>query len=220
MVWCGILDCDVGNNADTDIDGAATVAINNQIELKAYKVSDLASLVARSQKFGTIYADPPWKYGNQATRASTDNHYLTMPTKAIAALPIRELAADDCHLHMWTTNAFLPESFAIMDGWGFAYKSIFVWCKPQIGLGNYWRVAHEFMLLGVKGKAKFGDRSLRSWQVFARSAHSEKPERIRDMIERTSPGPRLELFGRRSIDGWTVWGNEVADDLLIKAEKL
>jgi hypothetical protein len=29
------------------------------------------------------------------------------------------------------------------------------------------------------------------------------------MFERASPGPYLELFGRRSAPGWTVWGNQI-----------
>jgi hypothetical protein len=32
-------------------------------------VSDLRGLVAEGVKFGTVYADPPWSYSNQATRA-------------------------------------------------------------------------------------------------------------------------------------------------------
>src|SRR5579859_3435604 len=39
-------------------------------------VDDLAKLDTR--KFGTIYADPPWLYGNQRTRAATGNHYEGM----------------------------------------------------------------------------------------------------------------------------------------------
>lgn len=68
-------------------------------------VTDLSSLTGK--KFGCLYVDPPWKYSNQATRASTDNHYDTMTVDDICAMPIRELAADKSHLHLWTTNAFL-----------------------------------------------------------------------------------------------------------------
>ncbi|MCI0354978.1 MAG: hypothetical protein L0099_08075 [Acidobacteria bacterium] len=28
------------------------------------------------------------------------------------------------------------------------------------------------------------------------------------MVERLSPGPYLELFGRKAVKGWTVFGNE------------
>jgi N6-adenosine-specific RNA methylase IME4 len=38
--------------------------------------------------------------------------------------------------------------------------------------------------------------------------HSEKPPGIRKLVERLSPGPRLELFGRQEVEGWIVFGNE------------
>lgn len=180
-------------------------------------VEDLSVLVERGLRFRTIYADPPWQYGNQGTRASTDNHYRTMPTEAIAALPVRELAAESAHLHLWTTNGFLPDAFSIIEAWGFTYKSCFVWCKPQIGLGNYWRVSHEFLLLGVKGSCAFRDNSLPSWAVEDRTAHSSKPEKFRRLIERASHAPRLELFGRHEADGWVVWGDQIARTMFDQA---
>jgi N6-adenosine-specific RNA methylase IME4 len=160
-------------------------------------------------KFGTIYADPPWQYGNQRTRAATDNHYDTMTVDELCAMPIAPLAADKAHLHLWTTNSFLPDAFRVIAAWGFEYKSCFVWCKPQMGIGNYWRVSHEFLLLGVRGGVTFNDHSLMSWATFKRAKHSAKPEEIRGFIERASPGPYLELFGRSQRDGWTVFGNQV-----------
>ena len=39
--------------------------------------------------------------------------------------------------------------------------------------------------------------------------HSRKPEAFYDLIERCSPGPRLELFARYHRDGWTQWGDEL-----------
>lgn len=179
---------------------------------------DLSSLIG--QKFGTIYADPPWAYGNQATRASTDNHYKTLSVEQLCALPIAELAADDSHCHLWTTNGFLREAFDILAAWGFTYKSCFVWCKTQIGIGNYWRVSHEFMLLGVRGDVLcFSEHSHRSWQEYDRKEHSRKPEEVRSIVERVSPGPFLELFGRGSVDGWTVFGNQVEPTLFDPIEE-
>lgn len=168
----------------------------------------LNDLITKGKKFGCIYADPPWQYGNQATRASTDNHYSTMTIDAICELPISQLAADNAHLHLWTTNGFLFECQRLMEKWGFEYKSCFVWVKPQFGIGNYWRVAHEFMLLGVRGSLPFKDKGLRSWEQYDRTAHSAKPPEVRSLIEKASPGPYLELFGRRRVKGWTVWGNQ------------
>jgi hypothetical protein len=78
-------------------------------------VSDLNTLVRAGEKFGCIYADPPWRYDNQATRGATRFHYGTMSLDEIIALPVGELAADTCHLHLWTTNAYLFECPKIFE---------------------------------------------------------------------------------------------------------
>lgn len=177
---------------------------------------DLAAIAERGVKFGNIYADPPWLYGNQATRASTDNHYVGMSVDDICALPVADLAAETAHLHLWTTNGFLPEAFRVIEAWGFTYKSCLVWIKPQMGIGNYWRVSHEFLLLGTRGQCVFTEHNHMSWLQAERGRHSAKPAEIRHIIERVSPSPRLELFGRAAQPGWIVWGNEVSRDLLTR----
>lgn len=177
---------------------------------------DLSSLTG--QEFGTIYADPPWDYGNQSTRGANNDHYVGMTVDEICALPIRPLAAKAAHLHLWTTNGFLFEAQRVLEAWGFTYKSCYVWVKPQIGMGNYWRVSHEFLLLGVRGSLTFPDKRLKSWGQFRRGKHSAKPEQIRDLIHKASPGPRLELFARRPVEGWTCWGNEIKRDRMGQRE--
>lgn len=173
-------------------------------------VSDLNDLIAAGKKFGCIYADPPWLYDNQGTRASTENHYLGMTTDELCEMPIEQLALPDAHLHLWTTNGFLFDAPRIIKAWGFVFRSSFVWVKSSIGIGNYWRNSHEFLLTAIRGNAThFHDHSLRSWMESPRDDHSAKPEEIREMIERASPAPFLELFGRLKADGWTVWGNQV-----------
>ena len=184
----------------------------------ACTTEDLTRLVADGRRYGCIYADPPWQYGNQGTRAATGNHYSGMAIEELMAMPIQDLAADNAHLHLWTTNAFLFESLKIMEAWGFEYKSCFVWVKPQMGLGNYWRVSHEFMLFGLRGKKPFGSRSEMSWGQYPRSIHSRKPDEIRKKIETVSGGPYLELFGRMPVRGWTVYGNQIARDMLTSVE--
>lgn len=187
------------------------------IESPTCTVSDLDTLVQKNKTFGTIYADPPWKYGNQGTRAATDNHYGTIKWEEIAAYPIEKLAAESAHLHLWTTSSFLRQAFEIIDAWGFEYKSSFVWVKPEMGIGNYWRLSHEFMLLGVRGSCPFLDRSQESWLRQSRTTHSAKPDKVRQMVELVSPGPRLELFARTITDGWTAWGNEIERNLFTEA---
>ncbi len=176
-------------------------------ELPEGFVTSLSDL--NGQKFGCVYADPPWRYSNQATRGSTDNHYPTLTVDEICALPVGEHLTESAHLHLWTTNAFLFDCQRIFDAWGFEFKSSFVWVKPQIGMGNYWRNAHEFLLLGVRGGLTAQARDVKSWIEAKRTTHSTKPEVVRECIERLSPGPYLELFGRRKVDGWMVMGNEL-----------
>ncbi len=179
-------------------------------------VNDLSELVLAGCKFSTIYADPPWPYENEVTRGAAVRHYPTMSVEEMCSEPVVELAQKNAHLHLWTTNGFFHEALAVMDAWGFQYKSCLVWIKPDFGLGNYWRVAHEFLLLGVRGSLPFRDRRQRSWVLANRTIHSRKPAVVRLLIEKVSPGPYLELYGREEIPDspWTVYGNEVERRLL------
>jgi len=125
----------------------------------------------------------------------------------VTALPVADLAAERAHLHLWTTDRFLRESLGVLDAWGFKYESCLVWVKPPPGPGDYWRVSHELLLLGVLGGLPFADRGCRSWVEAPPSRHSEKPAVVRSLVESVSPGPYLELFGRRPVAGWTVYGD-------------
>lgn len=174
-------------------------------------VASLNELILEGHKFSTIYADPPWPYENEASRAAAVNHYPVMSLDAIRAEPVSKLVAPNAHLHLWTTNAFLRDAFSVVDAWGFKFKSCLVWVKNELGMGNYWRVSHEFLLLGVRGSLTFTDRTLQSWLLAERTLHSRKPARIRSLIERVSPGPFLELYGREELphSEWTVYGNQI-----------
>jgi len=174
-------------------------------------VSDLHSLVATGLRFQTVLADPPWAYANNASRGAAVNHYSTMNLTDICNEPVAELVADNAHLHLWTTNAFLREAFDVIDAWGFQFKSCLVWIKPQIGMGNYWRVSHEFLMLGVRGHLPFNENTHRSWFLHRRTKHSRKPFKARALIKQVSPGPYLELYGREEQprSQWTVYGNQV-----------
>jgi len=181
------------------------------------EIKDLYEAVAAGDRFGTIYMDPPWAYENQATRASTDNHYPTLTVEKLCDptfLPVAALAADCCHLHLWTTNAFLFECPRLFAAWGFIYQGVYVWCKQQIGIGNCWRVSHEFLVLAIRGEPRsFATHDLKSWGTFPRGEHSSKPEPVRFLIEKASPGPRLELFARQTYPGWHCWGNQIEKTL-------
>jgi N6-adenosine-specific RNA methylase IME4 len=182
--------------------------------------ADLDEVARLGVRFGVIYADPPWKYENQATRGSTAGKYPPMSMPDILALgeQVRKLAAPDCHRHLWATNAFFREAFRVMEAWGFEYKDYYTWCKPPpFGTGNYWRNATELCLLGVRGSCTFIDHSLHNWDIAPRGEHSAKPGIVRRHIEKASPRPRLELFGRECHEGWVVWGNQISRVLFYKS---
>ena len=177
--------------------------------------SNFQDIIDLGVKFGTVYADPPWRYDNQGTRAATDNHYDgTMSLDELRALPVADITADKAHLHLWTTNAFLYDTKSILEAWGFEYKSTFVWVKPQMGIGNYWRNSHELMITAVKGGLTADSKAEMSWVECRRGRHSSKPQQVRERIMRLSPGPYLELFGRRVVKDWVVFGNQVEEELV------
>ncbi len=94
-------------------------------------VNDLHELVRNGRRFATIYADPPWPYENEASRAAAVRHYPVMKLNGPRNEPVEKLAAPNAHLHLWTTNAFLREALDLIDAWGFRYRSTFVWVKDE-----------------------------------------------------------------------------------------
>lgn len=189
--------------------------VAHRCEIVGGLVDDLWAFIDAGHRVGTIYADPPWLYDNQVTRSATRNIYDGMTVDELRELPVGELASDDAHLHLWTTNAFLFECPKLFRAWDFEFKSTFVWVKSVLGIGNYWRNSHEILLTAIRGDAtRFADHNLRSWLECRRGKHSGKPEQVRDYIERASPGPWLELFARHPAPNWLSWGHEIRDSLL------
>jgi N6-adenosine-specific RNA methylase IME4 len=178
-------------------------------------VTSLEVLIATGQRFGCIYADPPWLYGDDPPSVDMRKHYSPMPLDAICALPVRDLALPQSHLHCWVTATHLFEVAQVFAAWDFTLKSHLVWGKTTkdgktfcMGGGSYWRNSHEVCLIGVRGDLVGRQHNLRSVVLACRRAHSEKPDEARDLIEQFSPGPYLELFGRAAVPGWTVFGNQ------------
>lgn len=176
--------------------------------------TDESSVDEAEGKPRCIIIDPPWPTG-QRGKYGAEKHYSLMTIDQIRKMPIGELAADNAHLYMWCYPATRRIAEEIMEEWGFRYVDEFVWGKDQMGLGPYFRHAHETLLLGVKGSLPFQFHGQRSFTMLPRQAHSRKPEEVHIMAARCSPGPRLELFARRPFPGWKVWGNEVESDIVI-----
>ena len=163
--------------------------------------------------YGVIYADPPWRFEpysrDTGMDRAADNHYPTLPESEIAALKIP--TARDCVLFLWATAPMLLEALNVLDSWGFAYKTHFVWAKNKIGTGYWCRNQHELLLIGTKGDvpAPVPGQQCASLIAAPVGKHSEKPQRFAEMIEAMFPSvPRLEMFARGARPGWDSWGNE------------
>ncbi|HON98596.1 MAG TPA: MT-A70 family methyltransferase [Bacteroidales bacterium] len=163
-------------------------------------------------KFRIIYADPPWKYSNSMPEYFSEqaNHYQLMSIDEIAAMDIKSLAEDNAVLFLWVTSPILRESFKVIDAWGFEYKSSFVWDKIKHNMGHYNSVRHEFLLICTRGSCTPDNIKLfDSVQSIERTEHSEKPEFFREIIDTLyTHGRKIELFARKKVEGWEVFGNE------------
>ena len=171
--------------------------------------------------YGVIYADPPWRYDNGTPGREIERHYPTMSDDEICALPVP--CAKDCVLYLWATAPRLESGLAVMNAWGFKYKTQAVWDKVRVGMGFWFRGQHEILMVGVRGKVSPPAQAQRTPSVIRcpRGRHSAKPDKVRDMIAEWFPDvPRLEMFSRLKRQGWDVFGNQVEHDLLSDVGRL
>ncbi|MCY3625530.1 MAG: S-adenosylmethionine-binding protein [Candidatus Dadabacteria bacterium] len=178
------------------------------------------------RKFGTVLADPPWRFHNRTGKVAPEHRrlsrYDTMTFEEIAALPVKDHVADISHCYLWIPNALLPYGLDILDAWGFEYKTNLIWHKIRKdggsdgrGVGFYFRNVTEILLFGVRGKnarTLAPGRSQVNLIASRKREHSRKPDEQYDLIESCSRGPYLELFGRGTREKWVVWGNQANGD--------
>src|ERR1017187_320133 len=181
-----------------------------------------------TSKFGAILADPPWRFKTYSKKGrnrcpdwkpfegSPSRHYETMGIDDIRALPVQNLADDDCCLFLWFSWPMLADALCVIDSWGFKYKTCaFAWIKltadghPAMGSGYWTRANSEACLLATRGKPRRINADVRQAILEPRREHSRKPDCVHERIERLVRGPYLELFARQQRPNWTVWGNEI-----------
>jgi len=181
---------------------------------------------AGTKRFGTVLADPPWRFQNSTGKVAPEHkrlsRYGTMSFQEICDLPVGEVCADTTHLYLWVPNAILPDGLRVMAEWGFTYKANIVWHKLRKdggsdgrGVGFYFRNVTELLLFGVRGRnarTLQAGRTQVNYLGTRKREHSRKPDEQYTLIESCSRGPYLEMFARGVRPSWTVWGNQADDD--------
>jgi N6-adenosine-specific RNA methylase IME4 len=182
---------------------------------------DLLGFVGK-RRFSTVLVDPPWQFSNKTGKIAPEHkrlsRYCTLTVNQIKDLPVSQITRATAHLYLWCPNALLPEGLAVMNAWGFTYKSNIVWHKVRKdggsdgrGVGFYFRNVTELILFGVRGKnARTLPPGRRQVNLLGtrKREHSRKPDEQYEIIEACSPAPFLELFARGTRDGWATWGNQ------------
>ena len=155
-------------------------------------------------RYKVIYADPPWRYRDKADAGAVqsggvERHYPTLSIAELCALDIKGICDQDAVLFLWVTSPLLFECAPVITAWGFSYRALFIWDKVKHNYGHYNSVRQECLLVCVRGSGVPDvPTQYDSVQVIARTGHSEKPERFRELIDDLYPtGKRIALFARK-----------------------
>lgn len=140
------------------------------------------------KKYSLIYADPPWnvqKIKRKVRPNQVEFDYPTMSLEAIKNLPVKNMSDSYSCLFLWTTQAYLPKSFEVMEAWGYKYQRTLTWDKQNgmclFGFHN----RTEFLLFGYKKKGGLEMYPKRKtiptlFQISSKKLrHSQKPDEIR-----------------------------------------
>lgn len=188
-----------------------------------WRATTISDLLRRGvQHFGTILADPPWRFTNRTGKMAPEHRrlsrYATMTLQDIMALPVSQLVLPQSHVYLWVPNALMREGLDVLHSWGFTYKTNLVWYKvrrdggpDRRGVGFYFRNVTELILFGTRGTLRTLPPGRRQENIIIsrKRQHSRKPDELYELIEQCSPGPYLELFARQARPGWAQWGDEI-----------
>lgn len=163
-------------------------------------------------RFSCLVVDPPWamqKIERDVRPNQVEFDYPTMSEEELCLFPLPEMAADDCHLYLWTTQKFLPMALRLAEHWGFKYQCLMTWVK-NVGFTPYsWMYSTEHVLFCTRGSLPLLTLGKRLDFTAKVREHSRKPDEFYDLVREVSPGPRLDVFSREKRDGFEQYGNEV-----------
>ena len=88
-------------------------------------------------------------------------------------------------------------------------------------MGYWFRGQHELLLVARRGDfpRPRPEDCVSSVIQAARGEHSEKPEAVYEILETYFPGSsKIELFARKTREGWAAAGNEIQGGFMDLAE--
>ena len=206
---------------------------NTTMGLEAALVAPVPFVGLKRGYYGAIAVDPASRFKsytsiqsqNPSSRRDNERHYKTMSFAELAALPVKELAAPTgCHLFVWTSGPFLPQTLKLIELWGFRYSTrAFTWLKVRrgwdgvsplyesdfpVGLGLTTRSQTEIVLLARRGNCRRNAKNVRELILAPRREHSRKPDEFFRRVEQYCEGPFVDLFARERRPGWDAFGDE------------
>lgn len=170
-----------------------------------------------SQKWELVYANPPWDYKNNLLEGQvmTGNDKPKMSIVQLCNLDIKDKIEKNAVLFLWVPTPMVDKCWAIIDAWGFKYKTSYIWDKVVNDWGHYNSVRHELLLICVKGSFPKQNKELHDSVITLNAkGHTGKPEYFRELIEKMYPySNKVELFTRLNkgmkkeleARGWTLW---------------
>jgi len=175
------------------------------------------------KKYKTIVIDPPWPVKPLVLKMRPNLYaipYPTMTIQEITDFPINNIVdPESCNMFMWTTMTYLPQSLEILKAWGFNYHAVLSWYKTNGR--TLWGIKRnvEFVIVAYKGKFSLNThgKSISAFFAEPTMTHSKKPQIFYDMLTRTAPAPRIDVFARIKRVGWDAYGNEVKEPESLEA---
>ncbi len=169
------------------------------------------------QKWELVYANPPWDYENHLLEGQvmTKNDRPKMSIAQLCNLDIRDKVEKNAVLFLWVPTPMVDKCWAVIDAWGFKYKTSYIWDKVVNDWGPYCKINCELLLICIKGSFPKQNKELHDSVITLNAKeHTGKPEYFRELIEKMYPySNKVELFARHNkgmkkelgTRGWTLW---------------
>lgn len=176
------------------------------------EISSPSGIIIPPGKYQTLIVDPPWpiqKILRDVRPNQVDMPYPTMSIEELKEYPlVKDKAADNCHLYLWTTHKFLPDALEIAEIWGFEYQCLLTWVK-NVGMTPFsWMYSTEHILFCIRGNLPLLKNGVRLDFTGKVREHSWKPDEFYKIVKQVSPKPRLNMFGREKRERFDYHGNE------------